>query len=84
MGAHTGRCFRSLRRTVERKRKQGVEFVRVETRWRVPLAIRPFLIGNGSRAQFESMGLAIQRYADFRQKTGQGAPVRAAGSRRGG
>ncbi len=79
---HKGRCFRSHRRTVERKTEQGERFD-YPIRYKVPQAIMFFLPQgqkNQRRAQFEQMGLAIQRYQQHQTLTGNHGPqVRAAG-----
>ncbi len=82
--SHTGRCFRSMRRTKRRKEAQGGSYD-FPIRWKVPAAIRPFLTGNSNqlRARHDQMGQAIAGYARHQQLTGIGAPVRAAGSARG-
>lgn len=76
--SHKGRCFRSMRRTVARKARQGKPYEPHPVRWRVPQAIAAFLTGPAKqlRAGYEQMGLAIARYAQHQQLTGQGAPVR--------
>jgi hypothetical protein len=90
--AHAGRCFRAKRETTERKRRQearklrdGVAFVAYEPhpiRWKVPLALKPFLTGNANqnRARMEQFGTAIVRYNQFRAMTGKGARIKAAPS----
>lgn len=85
MGAHRGRCFRSIRRTVKRKYEQGEEYDPFPMRWKVPAAIAPFLQGvkGQSRARHDQMGEAIARYAQHHKLTGKGAPVRAVGQARG-
>lgn len=83
---HSGRCFRSFRRTKARKERQGAEPYEFPIRYKVPLAIRPFLANaakNQCRAQHEQMGLAIARYAEHQRLTGKGPKVRAAGQARG-
>lgn len=81
--AHRGRCFRANRRTARRKAKQVHEeaYVAHPIRWKVPEAIGAFLFGaaNQVRARFGQMASAIVRYRDWQEKTGKGAPVRAAG-----
>lgn len=86
--AHSGRCFRSNRRTARRKFLQGKPYEPCPTRWKVPEAIRGFLTTtpgspNQVRAQYDQMGQAIARYAQHQRATGKGPPVRAAGSARG-
>lgn len=78
--SHSGRCFRSMRRTKRRKEAQGNDYD-YPIRWKVPAVIRSFLEGNRNqiRARHDQMGLAIARYARHQQLTGKGAPVRAAG-----
>lgn len=77
---HSGRCFRSFRRTQRRKESQGERYD-FPVRWKVPVAIRPFLRGakGQRRAQHDQFGLAIAGYAKHQQLTGKGPPVRAAG-----
>lgn len=76
--AHSGRCFRSNRKT---KLRKGAAYAAHPTRWRVPLALRPFLTGNANqtRARFDVFALAVSRYAEHQRLTGKGAPIRAAG-----
>lgn len=81
--AHTGRCFRATRRTKLRKLRQGADFNAHPIRYKVPLALRPFLTAtpgskNQVRAQFDAMALAIVRYNEHRDLTGKGAAIRAA------
>lgn len=86
MGAHTGRCFRSARKTTKRWKKQGKKYEVCPQRWKVPAAIAPFLTAgskNQVRARFHEMGQAISRYAEHYKLTGRGAPVRAVGQARG-
>lgn len=83
---HSGRCFRSARKTKARIEAKGGSYAICPIRWKVPAAIRPFLANaqrGQTRAQHDQMGLAIQAYAKHRQMTGKGAPVRAAGAARG-
>lgn len=79
--AHSGRCFRSKRATVARKKRQGVDYDPHPIRWKVPAALRPFLSGPTSqmRAQHDQFAVAIGRYNQHRTATGLGAPVRAEG-----
>lgn len=74
---HKGRCFRQHRRAVERKGDEAQHPIR----WKVPLAIRPFLNGakNQRRARHDEFGLAIARYVKHQQATGIGPQVRALG-----
>lgn len=78
---HKGRCFRQHRSAVKRKAKQGERFD-YPIRYKVPQAISFFLSGaqkNQKRAQVDQMGLAIQRYAQHQQLTGNHGPrIRAA------
>lgn len=78
---HKGRCFRSHRRTIERKAEQGERFD-YPIRYKVPQVISFFLSGgqkNQRRAQHDQFGLAIARYAEHQRLTGKGPAVRAAG-----
>lgn len=78
--AHSGRCFRSYRRTKARKAEQGKVY-EYPIRWKVPQAIKAFLTGDARqvRARHDQMGLAISRYAQHQALTGKGPPIRAAG-----
>lgn len=77
--AHSGRCFRSNRRTARRKAKQrhAEPYVAHPIRWKVPQAIANFLVGNANqlRARFDQMAQAVARYADWQAKTGKGPKV---------
>lgn len=79
--AHSGRCFRSKRSTIARKKRQGVEYDPHPIRWKVPLALRPFLSGPISqmRAQHDQFAVAIGRYNQHREATGKGPAIRAEG-----
>lgn len=79
--AHKGSCFRAKRRTVARKKRQGVAYDPHPIRYKVPLALRPFLSGpmNQMRAQHDQFAVAIGRYEQHRIATGKGAPIRAEG-----
>lgn len=78
--AHRGRCFRSKRKTIARKLRQGEPYESHPVRWKVPAVIKPFLTGNANqlRARQEQFGLAIARYAQHHALTGKGPAVRAA------
>jgi hypothetical protein len=72
MSAHTGRCFRSWRRTKARKFKQGVPWD-FPIRQGVPLALRPFMTGIDGRQRHagpQQMALAITRYAQHNAMIG--------------
>jgi hypothetical protein len=75
MGAHTGRCFRALRRTKRRKVQQGESFQTAAIRQRVPLALRPFLAGPSRQksAGLDVMNTAIALYAAARTRVGRRA-----------
>lgn len=83
--AHSGRCFRSNRRTARRKERQGTEYTAYPRRWKVPFAILPFLTGvrGQVRAGFEQFGNAIAKYTQHQKATGKGAPIRVAAGHRG-
>lgn len=79
--SHTGRCFRSARRTRVRKEAQGKTYD-FPIRYKVPVALRPFLANAAKgqhRAQFDQMATAIVGYNKHRALTGQGAAIRAEG-----
>lgn len=80
--AHSGRCFRSKRATIARKKRQGVEYDPHPLRWKVPAALRPFLSGpaNQARAQHDQFAIAIGRYNQHREATGKGPAIRAEGT----
>ncbi len=71
MGAHRGRCFRAWRRTKARKQAQGIAWT-FPIRQKVPLALRPFLTGDGRQksAVAGAMTLAITRYAQHQAMIG--------------
>ena len=73
MRAHTGRCFRAWRRTKARKTRQGLPWDR-PIRQKVPLALRPFLVGAAGSIQkhagAEAMASAISRYAQHQMLIG--------------
>lgn len=80
--AHSGRCFRAHKRTKARKLRQGKTWDQ-PVRWKVPLALRPFLnITPGSPNQrmagFDLFARTIEAYNKHRDLTGKGAPVVAA------
>lgn len=67
MGAHTGRCFRALRRT----KKCGTYHFPI--RQKVPLVLRAFLSGGDARQQRAGaslMNLAIAQYAQHQIMVG--------------
>lgn len=68
---HTGRCFRAWRRTKARKARQGESWT-FPIRRKVPLALRPFLTGDGRQksAGTNAMTLAITRYAQHQAMVG--------------
>jgi hypothetical protein len=81
MAAHTGRCFRSWRRTKTRKARQGLPWD-FPIRQGVPLALRAFLTGSANQksAGAGAMKLAIARYAQHQIMVGNvGRPGAARG-----
>lgn len=84
MGAHTGRCFRAWRRTKARKQAQGIEWT-FPIRQKVPLALRPFLTGEGRQksAGTNAMNLAITRYAEHQTMIGKQVEAMRRGTARG-
>ncbi len=74
MSAHSGRCFRQWRRTKQRKIRQGKSWV-FPTREKVPMALRPFLVGNANqmRAGADAMRLAVIRYGEHQIAVGRHA-----------
>ena len=77
MSGHSGRCFRAWRKTRARKTRQGLPWDR-PIRQKVPLALRPFLVGAAGSIQkhagAEAMASAIFRYSQH--QTMIGAPRR--------
>lgn len=69
MSAHTGRCFRAWKRTTARKFRQGVPW-HFPIRQKVPLILRPFLLGPGRHAGAGEMKNAIMRYAQHKAMVG--------------
>ena len=72
MSAHSGRCFRSWRRTAARKLKQGQPWD-FPVRQKVPLALRPFLTAESGRqrhAGAAAMNLAVARHAQHQAMIG--------------
>lgn len=81
--AHSGRCFRASRATKARKLRQGKTWER-PIRWKVPLALRPFLnITPGSpnqrMATFDIFALCIEAHNKHRELTGKGPRIVADG-----
>lgn len=70
--SHKGRCFRQMRRTKARYRRRGEEYNPFPIRQKVPLALRPFLIGDGRQksAVKDAMNIAITRYAQHQAMVG--------------
>ena len=84
MSAHTGRCFRAWRRTKARKQAQGLAW-NFPIRQKVPLALRPFLTGEGRQksASRNAMTLAISRYAEHQTMIGKQVETMRRGTARG-
>jgi hypothetical protein len=71
MAAHTGRCFRALRRTKGRKARQGGSYD-FPIRHKVPLAIRAFLVGDlrQRHAGADAMNIAMAGFAKHQMMVG--------------
>jgi hypothetical protein len=73
MSAHTGRCFRAWRRLKARRERQGAPPPVFPIRQKVPLALRPFLTGDGRQTRVDAQGMAnaIARYAQHQTAVGK-------------